>query len=192
MCNLTRPAQIGSTCPFTPMEGLATLDTLYDSVEVDSECLDVLIPYLDKLLALGIDFTDVDLQQAIEGYIYHLEPACQALIAHAGLLATQGQRFSERTAATEAFSMALAEAWQPPPHWADFLDSAALARYISPYEQALRWIYMLQAQGHDSRWQAADLEILADAEIAALLPQIERDYRQAQRDYYEESNDDPG
>jgi hypothetical protein len=56
------------------MEGLVTLNSLRDSVEVDAECLEVLIPYLDKLLALGVDFSEVNLQQAIEGYITTSNP----------------------------------------------------------------------------------------------------------------------
>jgi hypothetical protein len=162
------------------MEGLATLNSLRDSVEADSECLEVLLPYLDKLLAIGIDFSAVPLQQAIEGYIYQLEPACQAIIAQAGQLATQAQRFKERTQATESFVAALAQAWQPPSNWQEYLDIAAQARYVSPYEQALRLIYALQAQGHEPSWQAATLETLSDQEIAAILPELEREHAQLQ------------
>jgi hypothetical protein len=162
------------------MEGLATLNSLRDSVEVDSECLEVLIPYLDKLLTLGIDFTDVGLQQAIEGYIYHLEPACQSVLAQAGHLAAQGERFAERNSATVALITALTEHRQPPEHWQDLVDIAAQARYISPYELALRLIYALQAMGYESRWQAEALEILSDQDILAILPEIEQDYAQIQ------------
>jgi hypothetical protein len=162
------------------MEGLATLNSLRDSVEVDSECLEVLIPYLDKLLALGVDFSEVNLQQAIEGYIYHLEPACQAVIAQAGQLASQGERFAERSTATLALITALTEEQHPPENWQDIVDIAPQARYISPYELALRLIYGLQAMGYESRWQADALEILSDQEIMAILPEIEQDYAQIQ------------
>jgi hypothetical protein len=95
-------------------------------------------------------------------------------------LANQGERFGERNTATLALITALTEERYPPENWQDVVDIAHQARYISPYELALRLIYGLQAMGYESRWQADALEILSDQEIMAILPEIEQDYAQIQ------------
>lgn len=142
-------------------------------LDADQEFLEILLPYLETLLAVGVDLNYLPLQQAIEGHITHLETACQCLLSYAGWLAQQGERFGSETHATSCFLKALIEHWQPFSNWATYIDAAAQARYISPYEQARRLIHAINAQHPDVRCDPSQLEALSDAEIAALIPQLE-------------------
>jgi hypothetical protein len=160
------------------MEDTAVFDQLSACLDVDREFLEVLIPYLEMLLAIGIDFSDLDLQQAIEGHPLHLEAACQSVLGFAGRLATDAQSFTSRSQATETLIQALVETWEPTLDWQDQATIASAARYISPYETALRYIYALQQVQPESNWQPQSLESLSDQEIELLLPQLEQAWQQ--------------
>jgi hypothetical protein len=163
------------------MEETAVLEQLYADLEVDREYLEVLLPYLELLLAIGIDFSNLHLQQTIEGHPLHLEAACQAVLAYAGELAAGGQTFTNRDQATSILIYALADAWQPTPDWQDLASIASAACYVSPYEQALRYIYALAQVQPQGPWHPQVIEALADDEIEALLPTLEQAW-QAQMD----------
>ncbi len=134
----------------------------------------MLVPYLEQLLAIGVDFSLLSLQAAIEGHPYHLESACQAVIGYAGWLAEQGECFTDRTKASSCLIRALAEQWQPHPRWQHYAQIAAEAKYVSPYEKALRLIYAQNRQIQQQVWRPEMLDSLSDQDIEAILPELER------------------
>jgi hypothetical protein len=156
------------------MESTVTLNHLCTSLEVDKEFLEMLVPYLERLLAIGIDFSLLSLQDAIEGHPYHLESACRAVIGYAGWLAERGDCFTDRTDASTCFIRALVEQWQPYPDWQHYSQIAAEAKYVSPYEKALKLIYEQNRQAQRQVWRPEMLDSLSDRDIEAILPELER------------------
>ncbi len=142
----------------------------------------MLIPYLEPLLAIGIDFSFFPLQSAIEGHPYHLESACQAVIGYAGWLAERGEYFTHRTHASDCLIKALVEQWQPHTNWQDLSQRAAEAKYVSSYEKGLSLIYRLNRQAQRQVWQPEMLDSLSDPEIEAILPELERQWFDAKGD----------
>jgi hypothetical protein len=151
------------------MENTVTLNHLCTSLEMDKEFLEMLVPYLQRLLAIGINFSFLPLQDAIEGHPYHLESACQAVVGYAGWLAARGECFTDRNDASDCLIRDLIEHWQPVPDWQDYSQIAAEAKYVSPHEKALRLIYEQKRQV----WRPEMLDSLSDKDIEAILPILE-------------------
>jgi len=70
-------------------DNTAVFRRICDTVDAGEDLLEILLPYLDLLIAAGVDFNHQHLQEAIEANILYLEAACQATLGYAGLLAVQ-------------------------------------------------------------------------------------------------------
>jgi 5-methylcytosine-specific restriction endonuclease McrBC regulatory subunit McrC len=156
------------------MKEESSVKSLRSSLDLDEEFLEVLLPYLDKLIAMGINLNYPPLQDAIEGHVNHLEAACRALIGYAGWLAYSGDHFSNDIHASRCFIKALVEQWKPHATWAKHSDLVAQARYVSPYERARILIHELSCKDGMHSWKPDALEALSDKEIKELLPDLER------------------
>jgi hypothetical protein len=148
-------------------------NNLCDSVDTDEEFLETLLPYLESLLAIGINLNDLALQQAIEGNFQQLETACRAMIGYAGSLAHSGKSFDSATHATRCFTKALAERWEPNSSWKEHAELLPQAKYVSPYEKARQLIHELQARDTARGWNPQALDPLSDEEIKAFIPKLE-------------------
>lgn len=149
------------------------MQSLSSSLDVDEEFLEVLLLYLDKLVAMGVDLNYLPLQQAIEGHVDYLETACRALIGYAGRLAHHGDRFTSEIHATRCFIKALVERWEPHPEWEEYADLVAQSRYVSPYERARVLINELNCKDEIRTWKSETLEHLSDKEIEELIPTLQ-------------------
>ncbi len=146
---------------------------LCDTVDVDEAFLEILINYVDRLVAIGIDLNYVPLQEAIEGNISNLESACQSFIGYAGWLAHHRQRFDSEFHATLCFTKALIEHWKPYPDWDQFADIAVQSRYRSPYEQALHLVHQINQADPHRNWDTKVLDALSDELIEELIPHLQ-------------------
>lgn len=160
------------------MKKEGSVRNLCSSLDVDEEFLEVLLPYLDKLIAMGVNLNYLPLQEAIEGHINHLETACRSLIGYAGRLAYRGDRFRNDIHANRCLIKALVEQWQPNVRWAEHADLVAQARYVSPYERARILIHELNCKDKMQTWNPEALESLSDKEIKKLLPNLIRELKE--------------
>jgi len=149
---------------------------LCNAIELEEELLEILLPYLDPLLAIGIDFSHTPLQEAIEGNFRHLEAACQAVLGYAGALALRSSRFGSKTHATACLHKALIDRWQPHPQWRDFVAIAPMARHLTPYEEAYRLLLEIEEHGYTPPYSRHTLEPLSDHQIQTMLPTL-RQYK---------------
>lgn len=154
---------------------------LCSSLDVDDELLEILLPYLDKLLLMGIDLNHLPLQQAIEGHTNYLETACRALIGYAGRLASRGDRFNSNLHATRCFIKALVDRWEPYANWDEYAEMVAQTRYINPYQRARTLIYELSYKDGTRIWNPEAIEPLSDQEIEALIPSLEAELNAIER-----------
>lgn len=157
------------------MKKEGSFKSLCSSLDVDEEFLEVLLPYLDELIAMGVDLNYLPLQETIEGHIRHLEAACRALIGYAGWLAHRGDRFSSNIHATRCFMKALVEQWEPHAKWKVYAELVAEARFVSPYERARVLIHELNRKDSSRTWSSEALEPLSDEEIEKLIPNLEKE-----------------
>jgi hypothetical protein len=155
------------------METNSSFNNLCSTLDVDREYLEILLPYLDTLIKIGVDLNHIQLQEAIEGHVIHLETACRAVIGYAGWLAHCGDRFDSRIHATSCLIKALVEQWQPHIDWKNYAEIAAQARYFSPYETAYLLIHKLGYRDQSRAWSPTVLDRLSDQEIEALIPSLE-------------------
>lgn len=162
------------------MKKEGSVKSLCSSLDVDEEFLEVLLPYLDQLIAMGVNLNYLPLQHAIEGHINHLESACRALIGYAGWLAYCGDRFSSDSHATGCFIKALVERWEPHARWTEYAELVAQASYVSPYERARILIHELNCKDGMQTWKPEALEPLSDKEIEELLPNLEKELNSLQ------------
>lgn len=162
-----------------PVQDASTIfRNLCNAIELEEELLEILLPYLDTLLAIGVDFSYVPLQEAIEGNFCHLETACQALLGYAGALVMRNNRFGSKIHATACLNKALIECWQPYPQWRDFVAIAPMARYLTPYEEAYRLLLEIEEQGYVPPYSRHALESISDHQIQAMIPTL-RQYKAA-------------
>jgi hypothetical protein len=157
------------------METNNSFNSLCSALDVDREYLEILLPYLDTLIKIGVDLNHIQLQEVIEGHVIHLETACRAVIGYAGWLAHCGDRFDSRIHATSCLIKALVEQWEPHINWKSYAEIAAQARYLSPYETAYRLIHELRSRDESRTWSPNVLDCLSDQEIEALIPSLEQD-----------------
>lgn len=157
------------------MEENGTFKKLCFSLDVDEESLETLLPYLEWLLEIGVNFDDLWLQQAMEGHMNQLEAACQSVIGYAGYLTQRGARFESASHATRCFNKALTEPWQPYPDWKARVRTIAQAKYISPYERARSLLHALIKRDNRRSVELRRLDALSDEEIEKLIPNLERE-----------------
>jgi hypothetical protein len=148
--------------------------TLCATLDADESLLEILLPYLESLLAIGIDFNNPDLQEAIEAHITHLEAACQAILGYAGELAHRHSSFENDHQATHYLIQALSTPWHPHPDWNQSLALIAQSRYQSPYETGLRLIYQINRHNPPVPLSLTSLDPLSDTQIEALLPSLKQ------------------
>jgi hypothetical protein len=156
------------------MKSEGSFKKLCASLDLEEDSLDVLLLYLDQLLAINVNLNDEQLQQAIEGHIGHLETACRSLMGYAGWLVENGQCFDSQTHATRCFTKALIETWEPIADWERYSERAVQARYISPYERVLRLGHQINQNAGEQVCHLATFEPLTDKELEEMIPVLEK------------------
>jgi hypothetical protein len=144
------------------------------TLDLDEDWLEAFLPYLDRLVAIGIDLNDLPLQMAIEAYPFRIASACQSVIEYAGFLVHQGRRFESLHHATNCLTKAFVEGWHPRWGWHEYTDLAPQARYLSSYERAYRLICRINSKRGYEAWSVRILDPLSDEAIDVLIPELEQ------------------
>lgn len=150
------------------------LRRLCSTLDIDADWIEAFLPYLDILIAIGINFEDELLQQAIEAYPVRIGTACQCLIDYAGYRASQNRRFESPQHATRCLTRAFHDNWQLRPDWQCYRKLAPNARHVSAYEYAHCLITLLNTQPSFRAWKTTFLDGLSDESILQIIPELER------------------
>lgn len=148
-------------------------------LDVDEDRLETFLPYLEVLLAIGINFADMELRDAIEAYPNEIGYACQCTIEYAGWLVNSGETFDSPSHATRCLTRAFQEHWRPYRGWSQYAYLAPQARYVSAYEYAYRLIREINRVRSYSAWSVRILDPLSDEAIEALIPELEFELSQS-------------
>ncbi|MCY7321999.1 MAG: hypothetical protein LH660_09445 [Phormidesmis sp. CAN_BIN36] len=89
------------------------LSQYLENAELLDEEIEVLIPYVESLQAIGVDFENPQLQDDLAANLWNLEAATLRTLEYAQKLHTQGYDFEDKLHPTNHLAYGLRVGWKP-------------------------------------------------------------------------------